>query len=189
MPRGRQSAWETCARGHVVRRWARPWRRARCRHVAEHSRASTRAVAGSGVRHTTQRRASSLDAASLPANSSRAGPGVRDQSHTSQTWFSAQTQQSCQEGPFGQIEGLALGNMAVCMAVCRNRDFRTKLKLLFRRRNFCADYMCINQIGSKPWLLTKMSCCPSLVSRTAENVDSQLNSNNLRPAPTRNGPL
>jgi hypothetical protein len=56
-----------------VRRWATPWRLSRFRHVAEHSRASARVVGGSGVRHTSQARASGLASASLPANSNRAG--------------------------------------------------------------------------------------------------------------------
>jgi hypothetical protein len=37
-------------------------------------------------------------------------------------WFSAQPQQSCHEGPFGQIEGWMLGSMATC----KNRELRTK---------------------------------------------------------------
>jgi hypothetical protein len=35
----------------------------------------------------------------------------------------AQPQQSCHEGPFGQIEGLVLGSMAAC----KNRELCTKL--------------------------------------------------------------
>jgi hypothetical protein len=72
----------------AARHLAIPRRLARCRHAAEHSRASARAVDGSGVRHTLQQRASGSVSASLPANISRAGPGVRDQSQTGQQWFS-----------------------------------------------------------------------------------------------------
>jgi hypothetical protein len=68
----------------AVRRWAMPQRFARCRHVAEHSQESAWAVGRSGLRHTMQQRASGSDAASLPANRCQAGPGVRDQSQTSQ---------------------------------------------------------------------------------------------------------
>jgi hypothetical protein len=67
-----------------VRRWAIPLRLARCRHVDEHNRASARAVDESGVRHTAQARASGSDSASLPAHSTLAMPGVRDQSQISQ---------------------------------------------------------------------------------------------------------
>jgi hypothetical protein len=44
----------------AVRRWATPWRLARCRHPGEQCRLSARAVNGSGVRHTAQTRRTGL---------------------------------------------------------------------------------------------------------------------------------